>query len=278
MDEPGGKEQTLAASSLADALGVKLTLADGSATATCATHGHRARRQGSSDAPRAPADETLPLSARPQDAVKPGPPARRARRGRLAGMQLVAATTPMDAASRQERTAAQAPPRKRAQRGARQRQSQPRISGDNVASRGAPGEVIAGKSANTCPSGPACAGSRAARKNSGPAGNRCANETPAAAASPKGAQLEVGGSRALQQSEIAAHAGQAAPHMTVGACGHERDGAAGAKVQTKLIAACVAASRAACRMRYLNGAAPVCYGLPAAFIVRRQRPHKEEPG
>ena len=34
----------------------------------------------------------------------------------------------------------------------------------------------------------------------------------------------------------------------------------------RLVADCVAASRFACRMRWLNGAAPVCYGLPAVFV------------
>jgi hypothetical protein len=34
-----------------------------------------------------------------------------------------------------------------------------------------------------------------------------------------------------------------------------------------LVAACVDASRSACKLRYLNGAAPVCYGIPTAFLT-----------
>jgi hypothetical protein len=40
--------------------------------------------------------------------------------------------------------------------------------------------------------------------------------------------------------------------------------------ETKLVADCVERSRAACTMRLLNGAAPVCYGWPTAFVVHRR--------
>ena len=38
----------------------------------------------------------------------------------------------------------------------------------------------------------------------------------------------------------------------------------------KLVAQCVHASRGVCKMRFLNGAAPVCFGWPTAFIMCKQ--------
>jgi hypothetical protein len=46
--------------------------------------------------------------------------------------------------------------------------------------------------------------------------------------------------------------------------------AAGSIVAYHLVSACVNASRDSCKLRYLNGAAPVCYGVPTWFVCRRE--------